>query len=141
MYQGELAHRRVKKFFGRTNKNKFQRQITKQERRERLLHTIRNRNQESHLAPEGPSPRPLALLTTASRPSLTFQESDPLPYTDPSTHYHISQSPKHHENIASWLGRNAGDPAIKVSINLKLSNSKLLIQLFRIFSHVLKTIC
>lgn len=47
--------------------------------------------------------------------SLAFSDSDPLPFTSPKVHYHISESKRFKENIAEWLGLNAEDPAIKVS--------------------------
>ena len=41
--QGELEHRRVKRFYGRTNKMNFVGQITKHQRHERLMHKISQR--------------------------------------------------------------------------------------------------
>jgi hypothetical protein len=45
--QGELEHRHVKRFYARTNKNKFEKQITKHERRERLLWAIKISNEKA----------------------------------------------------------------------------------------------
>jgi hypothetical protein len=42
--QGELEHRRVKRYFIRSSKNKFEKQITNHERRERLLRLYNRRN-------------------------------------------------------------------------------------------------
>lgn len=43
LHQGELEHRRVKRFYARTNKVQFVLQITKHQRREELLRRIRKR--------------------------------------------------------------------------------------------------
>jgi hypothetical protein len=53
--------------------------------------------------------------SSGSKPvSLRFEDSDPLPYTDPAAHYHMSLSTRYFENITTWLGDNAGDPAFHV---------------------------
>ena len=48
--------------------------------------------------------------------AVNFHESEPLPFTSPTTHYHISDSTRHHENVTAWLAKNSGDPALKVFI-------------------------
>jgi hypothetical protein len=53
-----------------------------------------------------------------ANPSLAFSDSDPLPFTSPKIHHHISESKRFKENISEWLGLNAEDPAVKVSSEL-----------------------
>jgi hypothetical protein len=43
-----------------------------------------------------------------------FAESDPLPYTEPSLHHHISDSRKHGQDLFSFQKRLPDDPATKV---------------------------
>ena len=96
--QGELEHRRIKRFYPRTNKVGFTRQIAKHQRRERLLHNLSKSST--------PENNPTA--------AVGFQDSDPLPYTPPTVHHHISISNRYYENLTTWLGTHSGDPALIV---------------------------
>jgi len=51
-------------------------------------------------------------------PSLCFEDSKKLPFTDPRAHYHISTGVRHFLNIPQWLRKNANDPAFTVSLFL-----------------------
>jgi hypothetical protein len=112
--QGELEHRRVKRFFSRTNKVAFSWQITKHECRERILQKIRHRKSAEQEASQSSASNGLAYLN--------FEDSDPLPYTDPTVHYHISNSVRYYENFAKWLGNHQEDPAFRVCVSFSLSN-------------------
>lgn len=46
--------------------------------------------------------------------SLAFTDNEPLPFTAPKVHHHISESKRFYVDLTRWLGDNAGDPAIKV---------------------------
>ena len=96
--QGELEHRRVKRFYSRTSKVGFTQQITKHQRRERLLHNLSKSST--------PENNPTA--------AVSFRDSDPLPYTSPTVHHHISNSNRYYENLTTWLGTYSGDPALTV---------------------------
>lgn len=96
--QGELEHRRVKRFYPRTSKVGFVQQIAKHQRRERVLHNLSKTTTSEN-------------VTTAA---VSFQESDPLPYTPPTAHHHISNSNRYHDNLTGWLGTHSGDPALTV---------------------------
>lgn len=134
--QGELEHRRVKRFYSRTNKFKFTRQISKHERRERILHKIRSQKRKGktvlrqgvQLVNRSNSTPPSHLNYVEPRPTaaVSFQESDPLPYTPPTAHHHISDSTRHYENIAAWLSTNQGDPALQVCIIFFIQTSQVL---------------
>lgn len=49
--------------------------------------------------------------------SLSFADDDPLPYTAPDRHYHVSETNRHFEDLAEWLSVNENDPAFKASDN------------------------
>ena len=101
-YKGEREHCRPKRLYGRTNKNLAIKQMTKHERREtRLLRAWR-----------------ATCAAVPTLPDLThhvdFLESDPLPYTDPSSHHHISDSRKRSQDLFSFQKEFPDDPATKV---------------------------
>ncbi|KAF8815986.1 hypothetical protein BYT27DRAFT_7185715 [Phlegmacium glaucopus] len=113
---GELEHRRVKRFYARTNKNKaFTRQITRQQWRECILRNIRERLKQ-------PPPPVHSEEIQSPSASVPFEESDALPPTTPEVHHHLSNSTRQRENIFKWVDyheRN-GDQAVKDFIpNLK----------------------
>ncbi|KAJ7117673.1 hypothetical protein C8R44DRAFT_578842, partial [Mycena epipterygia] len=90
---GELEHRRVKRFYARTNKNNAVRQMTQLECRESSLRRMkaRARNRASLAVP--------------------FAEAEALPYTAPEEHHHMSSSRNLSYHIPSWLNEHRGDPA------------------------------
>jgi hypothetical protein len=49
---------------------------------------------------------------------VTFSDNDPLPYTDPAMHHHISDSKRHSQDAFSFCRHFTADPAVKVSIFL-----------------------
>ncbi|KAN0082850.1 hypothetical protein V8E55_008645, partial [Tylopilus felleus] len=100
---GELEHRRVKRFYARTNKIKFTQGITRQQYRERLLHRLQAIEQYGH----HDSPK------DDNSPFLHFVDQDPLPRCLPGDHYQISASQRYHWDLSAWCGRNRDDPAAK----------------------------
>ncbi|KAJ7697053.1 hypothetical protein B0H17DRAFT_1197774 [Mycena rosella] len=130
---GELEHRRVKRYYARTNKNDAVGQMTQLERRESALLKISREKLEAERIPpistlenpvvvpaaEQPVPpttgkrkRKLRTAPKKVQPTLDFAESESLPYTAPDAHFHISQSRNFHCNIPTWLSQNEGDPAV-----------------------------
>ncbi|KAE9382735.1 hypothetical protein BT96DRAFT_845113, partial [Gymnopus androsaceus JB14] len=109
---GELEHRRVKRLYVRTNKIQFTFQIARHEQRRRALMKLKTKP---------PANRGHATRSMVSKPSLSFADSDPLPFTDPSTRYHISSSTRFSQNITTWLSDLEDDPAFTDFI-LKLKN-------------------
>jgi hypothetical protein len=99
----------VKRYFGRTNKNRYAHQISKHERRERLLRGIKRKEQKGKEKASGEKS-----TTGTKNPSLAFVDHNPLPFTSPKDHHHISESKRHHSHVPNWLGENSGDPAIEV---------------------------
>ncbi|KAG6895033.1 hypothetical protein C0992_003455 [Termitomyces sp. T32_za158] len=107
---GELEHRRVKKFYARTNKNNAIPQITRLERRERVLERTRQQNMTQKIERQSKSRKQRSFI--ANQPRLDFSQSEPLPPTPPELHHHISPSHNNHLHIPTWLAANAGDLAI-----------------------------
>ncbi|KAF7328374.1 GLOBIN domain-containing protein [Mycena venus] len=90
---GELAHRVAKKFYVRTNKRNFVKQIAAHERRKRLLRIIKQRmNPKPAPQPAETTPRPLPKDLWAETASRLAPEDDVLIRTPPRQRYHISES-------------------------------------------------
>ncbi|KAH9950134.1 hypothetical protein B0H21DRAFT_665254, partial [Amylocystis lapponica] len=109
---GELEHRRVKRFYARTNKNNHPSQIAKLQRREQMLEAARRREGKSSESAHATGKRKRK-DKQRSEPGLQFGDQDPLPFTSPKDHHHISDSRRYHEDITRWLGENKEDPAVK----------------------------
>ncbi|KAJ7503571.1 hypothetical protein B0H11DRAFT_1710596, partial [Mycena galericulata] len=112
---GELEHRRVKRFYARTNKNTAVRQMTVLERREQALLRIGRKLGEILPAPpdvpQKPSKKGKRKLKKR-KIYVDFAETESLPYTAPDQHHHISNSRNFHINIPHFLNENEDDPAI-----------------------------
>ncbi|KAJ7203528.1 hypothetical protein GGX14DRAFT_369445 [Mycena pura] len=105
--QGELEHRRAKRFYARTSKNRATKQITVLERRERGLTDM-----------FGATPHQRAALAMSKRKATPvcqrkrkLLKPEKLPYTDPEQHHHISVSKNNSILLGSWLSEHRGDPA------------------------------
>ncbi|KAH9487419.1 hypothetical protein JR316_0001494 [Psilocybe cubensis] len=114
---GELEHRRVKRFYAKTNKGRtFEWQITRHQRRERLLHAISEREKRSKRNLKDRSQQQSSNdfeCNTYNAPHVPFIESDTLPPTLPQLHHHISANKRLKDNIHRWLYTNENDPALK----------------------------
>jgi hypothetical protein len=99
--KGELEHRRAKRLYGRTNKNRAIKQITIHERRETRLLRAR---------------RAAQARTGTHSHHVSFSDNDPLPYTDPAMHHHISDSRRYGQDAFSFSRKFPTDPAVKVSV-------------------------
>ncbi|KAJ8088590.1 hypothetical protein PM082_013833 [Marasmius tenuissimus] len=89
---GELEHQRVKRFYARTNKAKFVKQVANHERREQIICHIEAR------VVKGKEPQ---------KPS----DSEPLLVTSPNTHHFISADCSNWFNVREWMNKHSGDPA------------------------------
>jgi hypothetical protein len=105
MFQGELEHRRVKKFYAKTNKNNATSQIAKHQRREAIIRA---------LASKDPSKQP----RSHGQPS----GNDTTSFMSPKDHHHIADSQREHCDILGWVSENKNNPSIKVNA---CHNSKL----------------
>ncbi|KAH8082791.1 hypothetical protein BXZ70DRAFT_958592 [Cristinia sonorae] len=140
---GELEHRRVKRFYVRTNKHRFVRQIAKQHRREEIMRKLIARQRAAQVATtqakastaaNGSSNHDSMLsgassLTAAAdfqshpqnqhldarSPTVSFSQTDPLPKTPPQEHHHMSQDTTHKLHLYAWLVQceSQGDQATK----------------------------
>lgn len=109
MVQGEVEHKRVKKFYPRTQKRQFTQGIAKQQRRERLLHLI------SQSDPYLPKPNQAAQPSkVASAESELSQVKENLPPLSPYEHHQMSTETASKINVIKWLSDNHDDPALKV---------------------------
>ncbi|KAF5389987.1 hypothetical protein D9757_003833 [Collybiopsis confluens] len=89
---GELEHRRIKRFYSRTNKVfRYVRQVTGHERRVRIIQSIKQRLEDRN----------------STAPRVPFQHKDPLLVTDPRTHYHISM------DRSRWTEEHEHDLSVK----------------------------
>lgn len=61
-----------------------------------------------------PQPRP-PNRRSRETPHLQFDESEPLSYSDPKAHYHMSESNRNYIDLQTWLGKNKDDAALDVS--------------------------
>ncbi|TFY82301.1 hypothetical protein EWM64_g1718 [Hericium alpestre] len=106
----ELEHRRSKRRFARSSKNNFVPQLAKQDVRERLIRRVQRRldraRKEASLSAKMTGRRKEKVAANSDDPS-----DDPLPHTDPASHYHIAASARDHVDIPTWLAQHSDDPA------------------------------
>jgi hypothetical protein len=101
------------------SKAKFTAGIAKQQRRERILfkmaegspYEVKGKGKQD----AGKEKSKVLQLSSPDAPALRFEDSEPLPYSDPECHYHISTSTRYHVNIYKWLAQHESDPALNVS--------------------------
>lgn len=109
IYQGELAHRLVKRFYTRTNKINAVKHIAKQERRHARLRRARDAAKlhlhRKHIHHVG------------------FSDNDPLPCTGIDIHHHISDSTRYYHSLLSFVRDPPNDPAKKVHWDFKCNSS------------------
>jgi hypothetical protein len=98
--QGEREHRRVKRYYSRSNKQQAARQFTKYERREARL---RRAKAAAEAAPG-----------QCHSHHISIAENDSLPYTSAEMHHHISESRSHPQELFAFCRQFPGDPATKV---------------------------
>ncbi|TRM67223.1 hypothetical protein BD626DRAFT_627628 [Schizophyllum amplum] len=99
---GEMEHRRIKRYYSRTNKNEHAVQIARFERRDHQLRAMKQQKKRQHHG--GTLPNVLTVAASAH---------EPLPASDPSNTTHISKSLKFHEHVTVYLGDRLDDPALK----------------------------
>ena len=108
MVKGELEQRRVKCFYGRTNKQRFVSQIAKHQWHEGLRQRIKQRLADKRLSEAGLPVEQLGMGWSRC------QDTGELSYTNPEVHYHISASKKDFENITSLLSKNKNEHQMQV---------------------------
>lgn len=131
--QGELEHRRVKKFYVRTNKIRPAFQISQLELRERALRRKARTAIPQAQQPVGASKRRKA------RPLVDFAEKEPLPMTLPEVHHHIARARRFRVDIIPWLDSCSGDPLTTVCV-LNFTEPQCLTALHRTFTAAFRII-
>ena len=109
----------MKKFYPRTSKAHYTSGIAKQQQCKKIL--FRMFEAEAALKSKQMGKTPVGQSWTtrpADSPSLQFDESEPLPYSDPKDHYHIGTTTRYFVHIGRWLGGHSDDPALAVSTSL-----------------------
>ncbi|EGN94895.1 hypothetical protein SERLA73DRAFT_155586 [Serpula lacrymans var. lacrymans S7.3] len=91
---GELQHQCAKQRFPQTSKHHLISQMTHQDARKWLLTKI-SQQRKADISP---------ITNTTSNKKYTQQLDDNLPYTNPSTHYHIAKSSRDKVGLTKWLG-------------------------------------
>ncbi|KAF7310253.1 hypothetical protein MIND_00399200 [Mycena indigotica] len=103
-FRANFEHRRAKRFYARTSKNRAVGQIARLERRERGLTNLISPTQHALLAMRRSKPTP------NRQPRKTLKSED-MAYTSPEQHYHIAASKSNPIALGSWLPEHRGDPA------------------------------
>ncbi|KDQ28847.1 hypothetical protein PLEOSDRAFT_1075744 [Pleurotus ostreatus PC15] len=100
---GELAHRRVKRFYARTNKNKYTCQVAKLERWHWLMRAIRRLLNGD-----------VAFTQTSNEHAqpLPINIPERLPPISPQAHHQISEERRTWKNIYKFISEHEGDPAV-----------------------------
>nr|GAT49693.1 predicted protein [Mycena chlorophos] len=111
---GELEHRRVKRFYARTNKNRAVRQMTLLERRDTFFRNIRARAVKTATATVRPHAATPVRQIRRSKKTVPFAEREALPYAAPEQHYHVAASQNDSIHVPSWLYEHRNDPAVRV---------------------------
>ncbi|KAI0715990.1 hypothetical protein C8T65DRAFT_606466 [Cerioporus squamosus] len=111
---GELEHRRVKKFYVRTNKNiQFAWQIARHQRRQQFLHTRMDDSTSPKRPKRKTKPRRARLVPVRTPMHLPFEASELLPSMSPKEHSQISEEQTHSIQLATHLADNRDDPSFK----------------------------
>jgi hypothetical protein len=114
--KGELEHKRIKRFFRRTNKGRtFVGQMAHRERRHWLIITIRERvNAQTG---ETTSRRITQRVLRKRKAGVSADDSDALPRSDPSARFHVSHERRRFHVLQEFesAGAAQGDVALKVS--------------------------
>ena len=128
--QGELEHRRAKRFYPRTDRKKHMGQIAQHTRRERILEAIhlrehrlrREAERRARIAhrdnlPAPSSSHPVPPVRKRGRPRTRdrlLHPSEPIPF---DLHHQLSNSQRDYFNMLEFVHRAKDDPALEVSTN------------------------
>lgn len=151
LWQGELEHRHVKRFYARTNKVQASYQIAQHTRRAEKLRLIKIRvdvlradmaAKAARRTTELDSDQPPSTAHNSSPPSSPVQRiaisanaqvSDPerLPFSQPEARFHIADSQRDSDDLSSWVASRSGDPAVQVRCGIAafLSHPRLPLRL------------
>ncbi|KAJ7753919.1 hypothetical protein DFH07DRAFT_744109 [Mycena maculata] len=116
-FQGELAHRLVKRFYARTNKRNHGPQIAAHERRQRILRKVRRHMLESDAAAAAAEPAEETSADPSTSANMTRSDLQPasesLPRTPPHHHHQISESRRTWIHATQFVSSQPNDPAVE----------------------------
>jgi hypothetical protein len=134
--QGELEHRRAKRFYPRTDKKNHMGQIAQHTRRERILESIHRRELQLRekerrariaggdglLAPSSPQQKSSSRRKRGrpSKKNIMMHCRRPLP---PNIHHQLSDSERDHFNILQFAHDHRDDPAVTVRTYRRLGHA------------------
>src|ERR1700678_447836 len=108
--QGELEHRRCKRFYPRVHKEMFAPGIAREVHRERILQF---KSKNHHLVVKRPSHKKQKQFLRNPF-SIAFSDSERLPCANPDQRYQMSNETRHPHDISRMIGEHYGDPALEV---------------------------
>ena len=119
--QGELEHRRVKRYYPRVHKGQYVKGIAKQTRRERILNVLANPTPLFSAKSKSASKKRKFAEFTA-RPGeanlgLPFSQNESLLPASADKPYQMSTEIRHKLDISCYLGEHEDDPALTVSFS------------------------
>jgi hypothetical protein len=116
--QGEFCHGFLKKVYGRTNKKDFQGQLTTYEGRFRVVRAClgqRLKRKRIYKKASLKRKRTRSVHRKGSAPAtLPHNADEPLPYSKPREHFHISEQTRYPVKISQFLEKNDNDVATHV---------------------------
>ncbi|KAH9884316.1 hypothetical protein C8Q73DRAFT_661143 [Cubamyces lactineus] len=111
---GELEHRRIKRFYIRTNKtSRFQSQIGAHERRERVINTTQMQPGFPKNAPWKKKARRLMTKKASTGLRLPHDQPEEAGQCLPQEHHYISEEQRHHVDVTGFVHEHEGDPAVE----------------------------
>ncbi|KAG2342173.1 hypothetical protein BDR05DRAFT_976596 [Suillus weaverae] len=105
-------------FYPHVSKAKFTAGIAKQQHCEHILFKMAEGSpyeKKGKGKQDAGKQKKVLQLSSPDAPALHFEDSEPLPYSDPHSHYHISTSTRYHVNIYKWLRQHESDPTLNVN--------------------------
>ncbi|KAI0672334.1 hypothetical protein C8Q78DRAFT_971002 [Trametes maxima] len=110
---GELEHRHAKRFYVRTNRIKFARQIARHARRAQKLQVIKARVDAAYRSkhPRAGRRQPTHVSATQAGPSVHATENE-RSHAYPTEHHHVGESKRDNVEITAWLREHRKDPAL-----------------------------
>ncbi|EMD39369.1 hypothetical protein CERSUDRAFT_134414, partial [Gelatoporia subvermispora B] len=113
---GELEHRIVKRYYARTNKNKFARQIAKEQRRAALIRAIMRRARAARVALQESECKETdktgAEQAAWEERAAAAVEDLRVMRVSPRVHYHVSKKARSCDMLR-WVSEHKGDAAVK----------------------------
>ena len=122
--QGELEHRRVKRYYPRVHKGQYVKGIAKQTRRKRILNILTNPAPLFSAKPKSATSQKRKFGESnalrqgdAGNPGLPFSQDESMLPGPSDWAYQMSTEIRHKLDISCYLGEHEDDPALTVSFS------------------------